>query len=48
MNIQSPIAAIPTGERPGSRKVYQAGVLHPCISVPFREWPCIRRPASRR
>ena len=38
MNIQSPIAsAIPTGERPGSRKVYQGGNLHPCLRVPFRE-----------
>src|ERR1700750_1494888 len=30
-------AQIPTGERPGSRKVYQAGVLWPDIRVPFRE-----------
>src|SRR4051812_6093123 len=30
-------AAIPTGERPGSRKVYQPGVLWPDIRVPFRE-----------
>ncbi|MDE2489014.1 MAG: phosphomethylpyrimidine synthase ThiC, partial [Alphaproteobacteria bacterium] len=30
-------AAIPTGERPGSRKVYEAGVLWPDIRVPFRE-----------
>ena len=38
MNIQTPIAkTIPTGERPGSRKVYQAGVMHPCLRVPFRE-----------
>ena len=38
MNIQTPIAnAIPTGERPGSRKVYQPGVLWPDIRVPFRE-----------
>jgi phosphomethylpyrimidine synthase len=38
MNIQAPIAkAIPTGARPGSRKVYQDGVLHPCLRVPFRE-----------
>ncbi|MBV9997232.1 MAG: phosphomethylpyrimidine synthase ThiC [Caulobacteraceae bacterium] len=38
MNVQSPIAtAIPTGERPGSRKVYQSGRLHPCLRVPFRE-----------
>ena len=38
MNIQSPIASmIPTGERPGSRKVFQAGALHPCLRVPFRE-----------
>ena len=38
MNIQTPIAnSIPTGERPGSRKVYQAGVLWPDIRVPFRE-----------
>ncbi|HEY2658461.1 MAG TPA: phosphomethylpyrimidine synthase ThiC [Caulobacteraceae bacterium] len=38
MNIQTPIAnTIPTGERPGSHKVYQAGVLYPDIRVPFRE-----------
>ena len=42
MNIQTPInalpsGAVPTGERPGSRKVYQAGALHPCLRVPFRE-----------
>src|SRR5579863_7448247 len=38
VNIQTPIAnAIPTGERPGSKKVYQEGVLHPEIRVPFRE-----------
>jgi phosphomethylpyrimidine synthase len=38
MNVQTPIAnAIPTGERPGSRKVYEAGVLFPCLRVPFRE-----------
>ena len=30
-------ASVPTGERPGSRKVYQAGVLWPDIRVPFRE-----------
>ncbi len=29
-------AAIPTGERPGSKKVYQPGVLWPDIRVPFR------------
>ncbi|HXQ10226.1 MAG TPA: phosphomethylpyrimidine synthase ThiC [Caulobacteraceae bacterium] len=38
MNIQTPIAnKIPTGERPGSRKVYSDGVLFPCLRVPFRE-----------
>ncbi len=41
MNVQLPIkdaiGAIPTGERPGSRKVYQAGTLFPDIRVPFRE-----------
>ena len=38
MNIQTPVKdAIPTGERPGSRKVYQPGVLWPDIRVPFRE-----------
>jgi len=42
MNIQTPAkttgdGVIPTGERPGSRKVYQPGVLHPCLRVPFRE-----------
>ncbi|HSV04126.1 MAG TPA: phosphomethylpyrimidine synthase ThiC [Phenylobacterium sp.] len=30
-------AAVPTGERPGSRKVYQPGVIWPDIRVPFRE-----------
>ena len=28
---------IPTGERPGSRKVYERGVLFPELRVPFRE-----------
>ncbi len=38
MNVQTPIAnTIPTGERPGSRKVYAPGVLFPCLRVPFRE-----------
>ena len=38
MNIQTPIATtIPTCERPGSRKVFQQGALHPCVQVPFRE-----------
>src|ERR1700757_4739275 len=38
MNIQTPFAkTIPTGERPGSRRVYETGVLHPCVRVPFRE-----------
>src|SRR4030095_10755830 len=30
-------AAIPTRERPGSKKVWQAGALWPDIRVPFRE-----------
>ena len=30
-------ATIPTGERPGSKKVYQPGVIWPDIRVPFRE-----------
>jgi phosphomethylpyrimidine synthase len=37
MNIQTPIGKVATGERPGSRKVYQNGVLWPDIRVPFRE-----------
>ncbi|MDP2010695.1 MAG: phosphomethylpyrimidine synthase ThiC, partial [Phenylobacterium sp.] len=40
MNFQTPVpsnGAIPTGERPGSRKVYQPGLLWPDIRVPFRE-----------
>src|SRR3954470_10242365 len=28
---------VPTGERPGSKKVYQPGVIWPDIQVPFRE-----------
>ena len=41
---------VPTGERPGSRKVYQAGVLWPDIRVPFREvavHPSADEPALR-
>jgi len=37
VNIQTPISAIPTGERPGSKKVFAHGVLHPYLRVPFRE-----------
>src|SRR5580704_3779031 len=38
MNIQTPITeTIPTGERPGSRRVWAEGQLHPCVRVPFRE-----------
>jgi phosphomethylpyrimidine synthase len=37
VNIQTPISKVATGERPGSRKVYQAGVRWPDIRVPFRE-----------
>jgi phosphomethylpyrimidine synthase len=36
-NIAPGEDVIPTGERPGSRKVYQAGTLFPDIRVPFRE-----------
>ncbi|MEY3260693.1 MAG: phosphomethylpyrimidine synthase ThiC, partial [Pseudomonadota bacterium] len=35
---QTPVTnTIPTGERPGSRKVYAPGLLFPDIRVPFRE-----------
>ena len=38
MNKQTPvIGTIPTGERPGSRKVYANGVMFPDLRVPFRE-----------
>jgi phosphomethylpyrimidine synthase len=42
MNIQTPkpsnpLGKVATGERPGSRKVYQSGVMWPDIRVPFRE-----------
>jgi len=37
MNIQTPISKVATGERPGSRKVYQSGSMWPDIRVPFRE-----------
>jgi phosphomethylpyrimidine synthase len=37
VNIQTPISKVATGERPGSRKVYQNGVAWPDIRVPFRE-----------
>ena len=38
MNKQTPvIGTIPTGERPGSRKVYAKGVMFPDLRIPFRE-----------
>ncbi|MGH6992884.1 MAG: phosphomethylpyrimidine synthase ThiC, partial [Caulobacteraceae bacterium] len=40
MNIATPLSrqeALPRGERPGSRRVWSAGELHPCLRVPFRE-----------
>jgi len=40
VNIQTPVnkpGAVATGERPGSRKVFESGVLWPDIRVPFRE-----------
>jgi phosphomethylpyrimidine synthase len=38
VNKQTPVTTtIPTGERPGSRKVYAPGLLFPDIRVPFRE-----------
>ncbi len=38
MNLHSPIGpVVPTGERPGSRKVFATGSLHPCLRIPFRE-----------
>src|SRR5580700_8584587 len=38
MNVQTPITGtIPTGERPGSRRVWAEGLIHPCVRVPFRE-----------
>jgi phosphomethylpyrimidine synthase len=35
--VMKDTGAIPTGERPGSKKVYVAGELYPEIRVPFRE-----------
>ncbi|MBX7248929.1 MAG: phosphomethylpyrimidine synthase ThiC [Caulobacteraceae bacterium] len=37
MNVHVPVSQIAAEERPGSRKVYAPGVLHPDIRVPFRE-----------
>jgi phosphomethylpyrimidine synthase len=38
VNIQTPVTdTIPTGERPGSRKVYASGLRFPDLRVPFRE-----------
>ena len=37
MNVQTKtITAVATGEIPGSRKVFQPGVLFPELRVPFR------------
>ncbi|WP_292114815.1 phosphomethylpyrimidine synthase ThiC [Brevundimonas sp.] len=35
--VETATGAVPTGPRPGRRKVYQPGVLHPDIRVPFAE-----------
>ena len=37
MNVHVPVSQISAEARPGGRKVYQPGVLHPDIRVPFRE-----------
>ena len=37
MTESLPTTLIPTGERPGSRKVHAAGALFPDLRVPFRE-----------
>ncbi len=36
MNIHVPIEALKAEPRPGSRKVYDPGVIHPDLRVPFR------------
>ena len=49
MNIQTPIDTIPTGERPGSRKVYsRTASSSPACACRSARSPCIRAPASRR
>ena len=35
--VETATGAVPTGPRPGRRKVYEPGVLHPDIRVPFAE-----------
>ena len=35
--VEAAAGSIPTGPRPGGRKVYQPGVIFPDIRVPFRE-----------
>ncbi|HYC33390.1 MAG TPA: hypothetical protein VEB59_13975, partial [Gemmatimonadales bacterium] len=37
MNVHVPVSSIAAEARPGGRKVYEPGVLHPDIRVPFRE-----------
>ena len=37
VHVRPETGSIVKGERPGSRKVYAAGALHPDIRVPFRE-----------
>ena len=37
MNVHVPVSQIAAEERPGSKKVYVPGMLHPDIRVPFRE-----------
>ena len=35
--VEAATGAVPTGPRPGRRKVYEPGVLHPDLRVPFAE-----------
>ncbi len=37
MNVHKPVVTVAVEPIPGSRKVYQPGVLHPDLRVPFRE-----------
>ena len=37
MNVHNPVVTVAVEPIPGSKKVYQAGTLHPDLRVPFRE-----------
>ena len=48
--VEAATGAVPTGPRPGRRKVWEPGVIHPDLRVPFAEiavHPSANEPPAR-